>query len=240
MTATHDSGTIAAMSAAGNIHWSDVRAGFRAGLPVAAGCAPFGVAYGAVAAATLSPAQTLLMSTTVFAGTAQFVAASMLAQGSSLLPVLLTCALVNLRLLLLSAAISPHLRGLRLAPRLLSAFMLTDESFAVSVAAFRERHVGPGFVAGAGLSVFVLWQAASVVGRLAGSLIPQGYGLEYALAASLICLLFMLVRNRRQWAVALLAILLTLGVRQILPDAWVVLVATLIATTVGLRFKRWQ
>ncbi|MGI6375544.1 MAG: AzlC family ABC transporter permease [Anaerolineae bacterium] len=214
-------------------------AGFRATLPVALGCMPFGVAYGAVAAASLSPWQTSLMSLTVFAGTAQFIAASMLAQGSALLPIWATCALVNLRLVLLSAAISPYLRGVAAGQRLASAHALTDESFAVSLTAFRTHDARPIYLVGSGLAIFVLWQAATVLGRLAGALIPQGYGLEYALSASIICLLFMLVRGRRQWAVALLAVALALLGRQVLPDAWVVMVATLLAATAGLGLRRW-
>ena len=108
-------------------------AGFVATLPVAVGCAPFGVAYGAAAAATLPLWQTSLMSVAVFAGTAQFIAASMLAQGSTWLPVLVTCALVNLRLVLLSAAISPHVRGAGLLRRTLAAQMPVLSWWALAV-----------------------------------------------------------------------------------------------------------
>jgi len=214
--------------------------GFRASLPVAIGCTPFAIAYGAVAAGALSIGQTSLMSLTVFAGTAQFIAVSMLAQGSALLPVLVTGALVNVRLVLLSAAISPHLRGISTARRLLSAQALTDETFALSVTAFRQLSARPTYLLGSGLALYLFWQAASLLGRVAGGLVPQGFGLEYALPASVICLLSMLVRTRRQWAVAILAMGLTLLARQFLPSAWVVLVATVCAATLGMGLRRWQ
>lgn len=215
-------------------------AGFVATLPVAAGCAPFGVAYGAAAAATLPLWQTSLMSVAVFAGTAQFIAASMLAQGSTWLPVLVTCALVNLRLVLLSAAISPNVRGAGIIRRALAAQMLTDESFAVSMAGYRKGERGPAYLIGSGLSLFLIWQAATVVGRVAGEFVPQGLGLEYALPASLICLLFLLVRNKRQWAVAALAVGLVLVGRNVLPTAWVTPVATVMAASIGLGARRWR
>ncbi|NLX36765.1 MAG: branched-chain amino acid ABC transporter permease [Chloroflexi bacterium] len=240
LTVSLPSATIARMSASCvETERPGLWAGFRATLPVALGCVPFGLAYGAVAAASLSPWQTSLMSLTVFAGTAQFVAVSMLAQGADLLSVWFTCVLVNLRLLLLSAAVSPHLQGIGAAQRLASAQALTDESFAVSLGAFRTHDAKPVYLVGSGLAIYLFWQIATLVGRLASGLIPQGFGLEYALSASLICLLFMLVHSRRQWVVALLAIVLALVSRLWLPDAWVVLAATMIAATVGLGLKRW-
>lgn len=218
---------------------SDLQAGFLATLPVALGCAPFGIAYGAIAASTLHLWQTSLMSMTLFAGTAQFVAASMLAQGASFWPILLTCALVNLRLVLLSAAMAPKMQGASKGLRLLAAQALTDESFAVSMASFRAAERQPVFLVGSGLAIFLVWQMATVIGRIGGELVPEGIGLEYALPASLICLLFMLVRNRRQWLVVGMSAALVLVTRRLVQDAWVLPLATMAAATLGLGSKRW-
>ena len=176
---------------------SDLARGFRATLPVALAVAPFGLAYGAAASRSMSGWQASLMSVTVFAGMAQFVAASMLAQSGAWVPILIACALINLRLVLLSASLAPHLRGSprRLHPLL--AHLLTDESFAVSMAEYEHRGGGPRYFMGSGMAIFVVWQLATLAGLAFGANLPQGLGLEFALAATLICLLVLLVRDRR-------------------------------------------
>ena len=218
--------------------WHSVWRGLRATIPVALGVAPFGVAYGTVAAASMAPWQAQLMSLTVFAGTAQFIAASMLSEGAAYLPVLLTGVLINLRLLLLSAALAPHVAS---APRALQpvlAQLLTDESFAVSLAEFEGRGSDWRFFVGSGLAIFGVWQVATAVGMAFGAAIPAGLGLDFALPASLICLLFLLVRGSRAVLVALGSAALSVGLVLVLPGTWNVMVATLLAATVGAAWKR--
>lgn len=214
--------------------------GMRATLPVGMSVIPFGVAYGAVAAQRLAFWQVELMSLTVFAGTAQFIAASMLAQGSAYWPVLVTGILINVRLLLLSAALVPHVRRI---PRILHpavAQLLTDESFAVSMAEYERRPSDPLFFIGSGLTIYAVWQIGTVAGLIFGNRLPSGLGLEYALPGSLICLLFMLVRDRHAAAIALLAGALALALRPLISPAYATLVATLLAATLGVLWKRWR
>lgn len=218
--------------------WHHIWRGLRATIPVALGVAPFGVAYGTVAATTMAPWQAQLMSLTVFAGTAQFIAASMLAEGAAYVPVLLTGVLINLRLLLLSAALTPHVCK---APRALQpvlAQLLTDESFAVSMAEFEQRGSDWRFFVGSGLALYGVWQVATAVGMAFGAAIPAGLGLDFALPASLICLLFLLVRGRRGAAVALGSAALSVALVLVLPGTWNVMIATLVAATVGAAWKR--
>ncbi|MHB1295676.1 MAG: AzlC family ABC transporter permease [Anaerolineae bacterium] len=211
--------------------------GARATLPIALSVVPFGVAYGAVAAQNMSVGQTLLMSLTVFAGTAQFIAASMLAQGASYVSILVTGILINLRLVLMSAAITPHVAS---APTLrpVAAQLLTDESFAVSMAEFDQRPSDALFFVGSGLALYIIWQLASLTGALFGAGIPAGFGLEYALSASLICLIFLLVRGRRGVIVALAAAVLSLLLRPVVTSTWSTMVATIIAATLGTLVRR--
>ncbi len=218
--------------------WHCIWRGVRATIPIALGVAPFGVAYGTVAAGSMAPWQAQLMSLTVFAGTAQFITASMLSEGAAYLPVLLTGVLINLRLLLLSAALAPHVAK---APRALQpvlAQLLTDESFAVSVAEFEQRSADWRFFVGSGLAIFCVWQVSTAVGIVFGAAIPAGLGLDFALPASLICLLFLLVRGRRAAVVALGSAALSLALVLALPGTWNVMVATLLAATVGAAWKR--
>ena len=214
--------------------------GFRATLPIALGVAPFGIAYGAVAARAMSPGQAQLMSLTVFAGTAQFIAASMLAEGATYLPVLITGVLINLRLALLSAALTPHVRQAPAIARPFMAQMLTDESFAVSMAFFQRSGGDAIFLIGSGLCIFVFWQAATFMGYLFGAGLPMGLGLDFALPASLVALLFLLVRERRTAGVAVVAAVAAVLLRPLVSGAWATLVATVAVCTLGVVVKRWR
>ena len=220
--------------------WPRLWRGFRATLPLTLSVAPFGLAYGAVASQGMAPWQAQLMSLTVFAGTAQFIAASMIAQGAAYLPVLLTGVLIDMRLVLMSAAITPHVKS---APRRLYpviAQLLTDESFAVSMAEFERRPSDPWFFIGSGLAIFIPWQIVTALGAAFGASLPAGWGLEYALPGSLICLVFLLVRGRRAALISLLAAGLSLLLRPIVSGTWSTMAATVVAASLGVAWKRWQ
>lgn len=220
--------------------WQQISKGVRATLPLALGVAPFGIAYGTVAGEAMMPWQASLMSLTVFAGTAQFVTASMLSQGAGHLAVLITGLLINMRMVLMSASLASQLDDVPHALRVPVAHLLTDESFAVSAAAFEKRTGDPLFVIGSGLTIFVTWQITTAMGLGFGAQLPTGLGLEYALPASLICLLFLLIKDRFSIAISTLAALLSLAMVALLPSTWSPVVGTLIAVTLGVAWKQWQ
>lgn len=214
--------------------------GFKATLPVALGVMPFGIAFGTVAGLRMTWWQAQLMSLTLFAGTAQFITASMIVEGVAYLPILITGTLINMRLILLSAALTPYLKKASRKLYPLMAQLLTDESFAVSLAEFEHGKPDHLFFIGSGLAIYTLWQLATLIGYTFGSALPAGLGLEYALAASLMYLLIVLTRTRRSAIVALLAGLLTLAVYPLLSNTWSTVTATLIAATLGVLWNRWR
>lgn len=220
--------------------WRRIGKGMQASLPIAVGCMPFGVAYGTVAVQSMPAWQASLMSLVVFAGTAQFITASLLAQGGPYLPILITGLLINMRHMLMSADLSRHVRS---APRLMyvpMAHLVTDEAFAVSMAHFERNPGDPLFFLGAGMSMYLCWQVATLAGINFGARLPEGLGLDYALPASLICLLFLLLRDRRSVAVAGLSAALAIVSLPFVSSTWSTMVATLIAATVGVGWKRWR
>ena len=219
--------------------WQRIGSGFRATIPLAIAVAPFGLAYGAVAARSMAPWQASLMSVIVFAGTAQFVTASMLSSGAAHWSVLITGLLINVRMVLLSAALAARLGPVPPRRQMLVAHLLTDESFAVTMAHFREHPPDALFAIGSGLAIFAVWQPTTILGVALGASIPGGLGLEFALPASLICLLFLLVQRRDVALFSLLAAFLSLLLRPAVSEAWSTPVATVLAATLGVLFKRW-
>jgi 4-azaleucine resistance transporter AzlC len=178
--------------------------GFVALVPLWVGVVPFAVAYAVLARdAGLSIVETQALSLLVFAGSAQFSAVGLIAQGASGLGIVLTTFLLNVRHVLYGLSLGRTVRfaGWR---RPAAAFFLTDEAFGV-IAAQRERSFG--FVLGAELSLFASWNAATLAGALVGSAIPDptSLGIDLVFPLAFLALLVPLVRTRDDLAVAVTA-----------------------------------
>jgi len=88
-------------------------AGARAVLPLLIGVFPFGLIYGTLAINSgLSPAAAQMMSSIVFAGSSQFIAAQLIHDAAPGIVIVLTIAIVNLRHMLYSASLAPYLKDL--------------------------------------------------------------------------------------------------------------------------------
>jgi len=217
---------------------SALRRGFLQALPIVVGVLPFGIAYGAAVAQNMPWWGGMGMSALVFAGSAQFIAVGLVAQGAAPLSIIITTALVNLRFVLMSSALSPVLRkkGPRWQPLL--AFFVVDESFAVSSVEFERGKSDALFFLGSGLALYFIWQLSTAAGIWFGPLIPEGFGLEFALSASFIGLLALLIRSRPAALVGLLAAILSLALYYALPGTWAPLIAALIAATIGVMWEQ--
>src|SRR5204862_66380 len=102
-------------------------AGVRDILPILTSDVPFGVLYAALALTALPPAAVMAMSSIVFAGSAQMIAANLFATATPGLIIILTTFVVNLRHLLYGASLAPHLKHLPARWKWLIAYLLTDE-----------------------------------------------------------------------------------------------------------------
>jgi 4-azaleucine resistance transporter AzlC len=141
-------------------------------LPLLVGAMPFGIIYGTLAAsAGLSAAQAIGMSLLVFAGSAQFIALSLLSGGAGMAVVLLTTLVVNLRHALYSATLQPFVRHLPARWRVPLAFWLTDEAFAVVQHRYAEEDstvYKHWYFFGAALAMYLNWQLCTLIGVLFG------------------------------------------------------------------------
>jgi len=108
--------------------------GIQAELPILVGVIPFGMIYGALAISAGIPAlQAQLMSGIVFAGSAQFVTAQLVHLAAPGLVIFLTVGVVNLRHALYSASLAPFVKHLSVRWKMLLAYLLTDEAYAVAI-----------------------------------------------------------------------------------------------------------
>lgn len=123
---------------------SEFLAGCRDEAPLQLGVAPFAMLYGIGALAAGMPAWIAqLASVVVFAGAAQLLIVQMLAAGSGVLPVGLSASLLNLRHLLYSASLAAYVRHLPRRWRLLLAYLLTDEAYAVAILRYQSGRIDP-------------------------------------------------------------------------------------------------
>jgi 4-azaleucine resistance transporter AzlC len=186
-------------------HDGAFRRGFWALAPLWLGVVPFAVAYAITArAAGLSLVETQALSLLVFAGSAQFSAAGLLAAGAGGLGIVLTTLLLNIRHLLYGVSLG---RRFRLAPaeRPLAAFFLTDEAFGVASAAREESSFA--FLLGVELSLYLAWNLATLGGFLLGASLPApaSLGVDLIFPLAFLALLVPLVRTRVELVVALLS-----------------------------------
>ena len=194
--------------------------GMRDTFPLLLGAFPFGLIYGALAATSgLGPAAGMAMAALVFAGSAQFIAVGMVAAGVPVVIIILTTFIVNLRHLLYSATLLPHLRHLPQKWRIPLAFWLTDETFAVTVRRFQREDDSAWkhwYQLGSSIAMYLNWQFWCGLGLVLGDRIPDasGWGLDVAMPVTFIGMIIPFVRTIPM-AVCVLAAgaasLLTLG-----------------------------
>ncbi|TAH53304.1 MAG: branched-chain amino acid ABC transporter permease [Chloroflexota bacterium] len=184
-------------------------AGIRAELPLMVGVAPFGFIYGALAAQLglpISIAQA--MSAVIFGGSSQFIAAPLIVAGTPALVLILTVFAVNLRHALYSASLAPYLEKLSVGWKMLLAYLLTDEAYAMAIAHFqaagepKERH---WFLFGAGLTLWSFWQASTAVGIFVGAQVPSEWSLDFALPLTFIAIVVPMLKTRAYMICAFVA-----------------------------------
>ena len=209
---------------------SIIRDGFAVGLATGT----YGISFGAVSvAAGLSVLQTCALSLLVFTGASQFALVGVIASGGAPIPGALTALLLGSR---------NTLYGLRLAPlldwhgarRAGAAHLLIDESTAMSVNRDNTEDARTGFLS-TGLAVFAFWNLATLGGALAGTALgdPRSYGLDAAVGAAFLALLWPRLNSTLNRVVALAAITLALGLVPVTPAGVPVLAAAVVALLAG-------
>lgn len=220
--------------------------GIMQALPVVLGYIPVGFAFGVLAQkAGIAPINTLLLSVLVYAGSAQLIAIGLFTAGVPPLSIIATTLVVNLRHMLMSAALTPYLRNWSKAALAAFAFELTDETFAVHSTRFvgvEGREPPPRRETFAiNLTAQASWVGATVLGVVAGQLVAdvKPLALDYALPAMFVGLLVLQLRTWLHAAIALISGLLAVALLLAGLQQWHVIVATLIGATLGVGAEQW-
>ncbi|MEE8567122.1 MAG: AzlC family ABC transporter permease, partial [Anaerolineales bacterium] len=158
--------------------------GIRDQAPILLGVAPFGIIFGALAIASgIPPLEAQAFSLFIFAGSAQFIAVGLIAEGTGALIVVLTIFIVNLRHMLYSASMARYFKPLNLKWKFSLSWLLTDEAFAVASTRYRRGPMKNAhwYTLGTGLALWGTWQVSTAIGILLGAGIPKSWNLAFAL-----------------------------------------------------------
>ncbi len=219
----------------------ELQQGLKDAFPVVLGYVPLGFAFGVLAKDSgLSVFQAASMSALCLTGAGQLIAVGMFKAGGSIIAILLTNLLVNLRYALFAASTVPHLKN-RIPPAAATAlsFFLTDEIYAVSMNRYRTHHASACYMIGLALPSYISWGASTLAGALLGSLITstEQLGMNFALPAMYISLLIMMIRRRSHLYAALGAALIALVVGHFFPPTmsnnFNIIVAAFTGATLG-------
>jgi 4-azaleucine resistance transporter AzlC len=191
---------------------SEFLSGFRAQLPILLGVAPFGMIYGVLAVGAGLPVSVAqAMSAIVFAGSSQFIATTLFAASTPFVVIILTTFVVNLRHALYSASIAPHVAHLPARWKVLIAYLLTDEAYAVAIQRYRnpaEESKGGAhhfYYLGTALALWGTWQLSTAVGVFFGAQVPESWGLDFTLAVTFIAIVVPALTDRPSVLAAVVA-----------------------------------
>lgn len=210
--------------------------GVRALLPLMIGVAPFGVIYGVIALqGGLSPWAAQLMSTVVFAGSAQFLFAQLAGMAAPGAVIVGAIALINLRHALYSASVAPYLAHLPAGWKALLAYFLTDEAYAAAITPMmreENRAQTHWILLGAGFSLWFGWQLSTATGILLGAQLPKDLPLDFALPLTFIAIVVPLITDRTRLITALVSGGVAVALAG-LPYKTGLVIAALAAITIG-------
>ena len=174
-------------------------AGVRDTLTIVPSHLPFAVVCGVASVnAGLSTGAALALPALVFGGSAQAVAMQFIQNSASLWVAVLSGCVINLRMLVYSAALAPRLRGLSTLRRMAAAFFLVDITFAfIQKRADTHPHDAHLLAYYAGLSsmIWPFWVLFCTLGIFAGSVIPAAWQLDFTIPLSFIAICASAIRS---------------------------------------------
>lgn len=188
----------------------------------------YGISFGALAVtAGLTLWQTVTLSTLMFTGASQFALISVLASGGAPLAAVASAGLLGMRNMFYGVRIRQILRP-RPVLAAAAAQLTIDESTAMALAHYDRPVPRPALAFwSTGISVFVLWNIGTMIGALGAGAIgdPTRWGLDAAVPAAFLALLWPQITSNRLLGVAVLSAGLAIALTPVLAAGLPVLCA---------------
>lgn len=208
----------------------------RDAIGIGIACGAYAISFGALSVASgLSVLQTQALSILMFTGASQLALIGVLAAGGGLIVAVSTAALLGTRNSFYALHMNRTLRvtGWR---RLLAAQATIDESTGMSIGHEDDPEASRYAFWATAASVFILWNLGTLLGSLGAGLLgdPATYGLDAAIPAAFLALLWPRMRTPGLRIIALASAAAAVALSQVLPPGQPVLVAGAIGVTVGI------
>jgi len=217
------------------------RRGLKHGIPIALGYLSVSFAFGIQATSLgLTPLQAVMISFFNVTSAGQLAGLQLMAAGAPLIEMALTQLTINLRYALMSLSLSQKLdKSMTLIHRLLLSFCNTDEIFVM--ASQQPGTVGKAYLYGLTNGPFIGWTAGTLIGVLAGSILPasvtEALGLAiYGMFIAIILPPFR--RSREVRAVILIAVAMScmfafLPLFSFISDGFRIILCAVVASALG-------
>jgi 4-azaleucine resistance transporter AzlC len=219
------------------------RQGVRDCVPTLLGYISIGIAAGVVGiAAGLSALEVVLLAVLVYAGSAQFIFAALVLDGSPAAAIILTTFIVNLRHFLMSATLAPHFTQYSVWQNIGIGVLLTDETFGVASGKVQQkRSMTVSWMNGLNVTAYICWIISCAIGALFGNWIadPEAFGLDFALTSMFIALLVLQLdaiestKIKHYIRLILCIVILMIGFSFFVSSHMAVLLATILGATIG-------
>lgn len=190
--------------------------GFRSGTPFVFVALPFGILFGVFATeAGLNILQTMTFSATVLAGATQLTALQLMNEGTPVLIILFSALVVNMRVAIYSASLTPHMGAAPLWQRACVAYLIVDQSYACSIIQFEKEpkmSMGQrvGFFFGSVAPSTGVWLLSTYAGAVVGNQIPESWALDFALPLTIIAMLGPMIPTLPHLVAVLVAVITSL------------------------------
>lgn len=194
----------------------------------------YGAAFGAAGVtAGFSILQTCLLSILLFSGASQFAVVGIMGAGGAAISAIATATLLGFRNALYGLQMAPILKvkGIR---RVFAAQITIDESTAVATLQDNDADRKRGFYL-TGIGVYIFWNLFTLLGALGASAIgdPSVWGLDAAVPAAFLGLIWPRLKNKIQFVVSAIAITWALLLTPITPAGIPIITTVVLAIIFG-------
>ena len=211
-------------------------AGFRQSIALLVAIFSSGAVFGIMARQVgMRLTESVLMSGFVFAGASQFASLDLWITPLPLITIVLTTLAINLRYILMGAALHPWFKELSKTQIYGSLFFMGDESWALAMREFSSGGRNASLMIGSGISQSIVWVSSTAVGYIVSTSIknPAKWGIDFVFTAAFVAILSSMWKKKLDlvpWAVSAAVALI---ISFLVPGKWYILAGGIAGSIVG-------
>ena len=237
METTSVSGVGVTIPERSNFTKAGVRRGIVGTLPFGVSALAFGTAFGVLARSLpgIGAVGAILMSITVYSGSAQMVGLDLWGSQAGILAIWMTTLLISLRYILLGLTTRSWFAG---HPRWLGfalPFTMSDEVWALTFGEFEQDRRDLGFFLGSGLMMMSCWVSGTTIGLAIGGRVPNpaAWGIDFVATAAFTGLIAGMYKGKSQVLPWVTAAVVAIAAERWLPGQWYILLGAVTGMLVG-------